>query len=111
MKTICNENELQKAINNKTSKIVVEGELALKLRKLKPIFELNLGKKLLLCASLSSLILNPLGRVSMMTAKNRDMDKLVKIIMASGISITLIIAVIKGYTIEIMADKVILTKK
>ena len=112
MHIIYSENDLRKAINSKNSKIVVEGDLALKLRKLKPIFELSLAKKLLLCASLSSLIMpNPLGKVSMMAAKKRDVEELVKIILASGVSVTLIIAVLKGYTIEILTDRVILTKK
>lgn len=106
MERVSTESELKKAINKKVSHIEVTGSLASKMKKLAPAFNLSSAKKAALGIALgTSLIPNPITKVSSAVAIKMTGKEIAAIILASGVSIAIIIAVLKDYNLEMKLDE------
>ena len=101
--------ELQHAIKRKEPNIEVGGELA---QKLKWITKISPAKIVALIGFLSSAVIpNPTSGVSALTATGIVGTDVACIIFTSGISIAIILAVLRGYNVEVAGDRVKLTAK
>lgn len=117
-KTIYTKEELKKAISNKEPEIIVGGDLA---KQLKWIAKLSVVKIGLLIAALGSLAIATGGTsiaatgVASLTATSGVADivgeEIAMIIFCSGLSIAIILSILKGYNVEIEGNKVKLTTK
>lgn len=112
-KVIYTKDELACAISNKEPEIIVGGELA---KQLKWIAKLSPGKVTLLIGALALLIptLGPELAVTSSLVGVSGVAEIVgvdiaKIIIASGLSISVILSVLKGYNVEIEKNKLRLT--
>lgn len=123
-KTIYTKEELKKAISNKEPEIIVGGDLA---KQLKWIAKLSVVKIGLLIVALGSLAIATGGTsiaatgVASLTAASgiaatsgvADIvgEEIAMIIFCSGLSIAIILSILKGYNVEIEGNKVKLTIK
>lgn len=108
-KVVYTKDELKKAIANKESQIIVGGELA---QKLKWISKISPAKIALLITFLATATIpNPTSGAAALAATGIVGKDVALIIFTSGVSITLILSVLKGYNVEIEGDKVSLKAK
>lgn len=112
MITVCSESQLKKALKNKENKIEIVGDYATKFKKLKPVFNLSRTKKIAICTALGVATMgNPLGTTAFATVAMLTGKEICGIIFASGVSLAIVIAAIKGYKIEINNGVVVLSKE
>lgn len=109
MRVVSNERELKDAISSKETTIKVVGDYANKIQKLAPLANLSGVKKAALIALLVGAIApTPTKGVSMAAVTAVAGKEIAIIIFSAGVSISLIIGVLKGYKISIRSDGVFL---
>ena len=111
--------ELNAAIKRKEACIEVRGDLVRKLGWIKKLTKIQIvGLAALLASAVIPSPVAPIAGISFLAAatpmaaiSSVTGTEIAKIILATGISASLVLAILKGYDAEIQKDKVVLTKK